>query len=54
VVIEGLWDSVMFVDGWSGLGDGRRKMALVAAYGEEGGGVGWPWQLETGVSVARG
>jgi hypothetical protein len=54
VVIEGLWDSVMFVDGWSGLGDGRRKMALVAACGEEGGGVGRPWQLETGVSVARG
>jgi hypothetical protein len=45
VVVDGLQDSVMFVDGWSGLGDGRWKMALVASCGEEGGGVGRPWQL---------
>jgi hypothetical protein len=45
VVIEGLRDSVMFMDGWSGLGDGRWKIAPVAACGEEGGGVKWPKQL---------
>jgi hypothetical protein len=26
VVVEGLQDSVMFMDGWSGLGDGRSSM----------------------------
>jgi hypothetical protein len=40
VVVEGLLNSVMFVDGWLGLVDGRWKTALVAAYGEDGGGVG--------------
>jgi hypothetical protein len=42
VVVEGCWDSVMFVDGWSALEYGRWKMAPVAAYSEDGGGVGWP------------
>jgi hypothetical protein len=54
VVIEGLWDSVMFVDGWSGLEDDWWKMAPVVACSEEGGGVRWPWQLRAGVSMACG
>jgi hypothetical protein len=53
-VVEGLWDSAMFVDEWSGLGDGRWKTASVAACGEEGSYVRRPWQLRAGVSLARG
>jgi hypothetical protein len=45
VVIEGLWDSMMFMDGWSRLGDSRWQTAPVAACGEEGGGGGRPWRL---------
>jgi hypothetical protein len=54
VVVEGLQDLVMLVDGWSGLGNGRWKTAPVAARGEEEGGVGRPWQLRAGVSLAHG
>jgi hypothetical protein len=54
VVVEALRDLVMFVDGWSGLGDGQGKMTPVAACGEEGGDIEWPWQLRAGVSVAQG
>jgi hypothetical protein len=54
VVVEGLRDSVMFVDGWSGLGDGPWKMAPVAACSEEGSSIGQPWQLWAGVSMAHG
>jgi hypothetical protein len=43
VVVVGLQNSVLFVDGWSGLGLGQWKMASVAAYGEEGSSVERPW-----------
>jgi hypothetical protein len=43
----------MFMDWWSWLGDGQWKMALVAACGEEGGGVGQPWQLRAVVDLAH-
>jgi hypothetical protein len=42
VVVEVLRDLVMFVDRWSGLGDGRWKMAPVAVYDEECSGVRQP------------
>jgi hypothetical protein len=29
VVVEGLWDSVILVDGWSGPGKGQRRLAPV-------------------------
>jgi hypothetical protein len=48
VVVQGLRDSVMFVDGWSGLGGRLVEMALVAACGEEGGVAGGPGSSEQG------
>jgi hypothetical protein len=54
VVVQGLRDSVMFVDGWSGLGGRLVEMAPVAACVEEGGRGRRPWQLRAGVSMAHG
>jgi hypothetical protein len=47
-------DEAKLVSGSAEPGSGRRKLALVAARGEEVGGLGRPWQIRVGVGFAHG